>query len=358
MKGTLKKDINTEICRITLMLFIIMHHLILNGVGLRKIESNLFDKTDIAYAALNAYLIVAVNIFFLISGYYTIKLKIKKIINISLIVYFYFIIINLIFLILGLEVFNLNIIKKMFFPISGYWFIFVYIILSLFSPLINIMLQNCSKYILKRYILISSLIFLFYDFTMQNSVLGINAGYSLTFSIYLYILGYYLRNYYNINISKNMLLLIYLISSGINGLLAVIFIYLNNGEIAWELYSYNNPLVLIGSVSLFLFFKSLVVKNEKKNKIILEMSSIVLAAYIIHSTSILSNHIYLLFSKYINILTGINKTIVLLLYTVLIFISCYLIEIIRKSLFEKIFDSITEYIYIYYKKIINIFNFL
>lgn len=347
MKTSIQKDYNTEVLRIILMVFIIMHHLILNGIGMREITTNTFDKNELIYVGVNAYFIVAVNVFFIISGYYGIKFNIKKMIKLCLVVYFYYIIINSLFVLVGLEKINIHLIKNIIFPISSYWFIFVYLILCICSLGINIMLKYSSQQILKKIILALTLIFSFYGFLIENATLGINRGYSLMFAMYLYLIGYYIKEYYVLKKNKLFLLLIYLVSCTINGLLCMTFVYFNKGEIAWQMFNYNNPLVLIGAISLFLLFRGIQIKESKAlNTISLSVFSI----YIIHSTPILSTYIYSYFNYNYIKMYGVSKWIYLIGYCGLIFGVCCILELIRRKMLDKMFYRIADKIYkVYYK---------
>ncbi|MDQ0196275.1 acyltransferase [Paenibacillus wynnii] len=350
----MKKDLNIELLRIILMLFIIMHHLLLNGFGLRGITMNNYDQLNILWGGINAFLVVAVNIFFIISGYYSIRISMKKIVNIALMVYFYFILISLCFVLLGKEQINIDLIKSVIFPISSYWFILVYIILSVFSPLINKMLENCNKVMLTHFLISAGLIFCVYGFIIENPTIGVNNGYSLIFAFFLYIIGYYLRHHFNRNKNKYVFLLVYFVISGFNGLLAMLFIFLDKGTVAWTLYNYNNPLVVIGSVSLFLYFKDLNIENNKLSRTIYYASNSVLAVYIIHSSSSVATYFNQFLRNYSIKLNFLLNTVFLLLYSIAIFCVCAFIEeMVRKKLFLNIFNKFSNNISNKLTKLIN-----
>lgn len=79
---SLKRKNNIELCRVCIMLFIVIHHCIVSGLGLNEILNN-GDCTYSSYNAflviLNSFVIVSVNVFFLISGYFGMKYNLKKV---------------------------------------------------------------------------------------------------------------------------------------------------------------------------------------------------------------------------------------------------------------------------------------
>lgn len=69
---------NIELCRVCVMLFIVIHHCIVSGLGLNETLNDggeNFSSATICLIVMNAFVIVSVNVFFLISGYFGIKLQ-------------------------------------------------------------------------------------------------------------------------------------------------------------------------------------------------------------------------------------------------------------------------------------------
>lgn len=330
----MQKQINTELLRIILIILIIAHHLILNVFGLRDLLQNEYENVSFIFGAVNSFFIVPVNIFFLISGFYSIKLKYTKILNIILLVYFYHITINFLFVIFGKLPMSLEILKGFIFPISSYWFVLVYCILCVFAPYINLMLQNCDRLMVRNIIILGAFIFCGYSFLIDNPTIGINKGYSFVFAVYLYILGYYLRYYYVASKNKYRYLLIYIYTCLINALLVAVLIHFKKGNIVWNLYNYNNPLILLASISLFIFFMKVEIKS--KYNYILKFSSSVFSVYIIHTTNILAKELNYLFSLIITNNFIVNL-VFLILYSICIFILCASLDILLKIIFLKNF---------------------
>ena len=74
-----KRSSNIELMRIFLMFMIIFHHLIVHSLGLKELKSAAYENEFPATQAilLNSFIVIAVNAFIFISGYFGIKLENK-----------------------------------------------------------------------------------------------------------------------------------------------------------------------------------------------------------------------------------------------------------------------------------------
>lgn len=140
------RNSNHEIMRIISMFMIVLGHILLFGGLLESSNQNVRYVCNL----IEFILIVHVNSYILVSGYYQSnssfkKAKLWKIINAS---WFYRIVIMLAFLTLGL----ISIPKQQFikdiFPImmKDYWYVKLYILLYCLSPFINKMIDSFNKY--------------------------------------------------------------------------------------------------------------------------------------------------------------------------------------------------------------------
>lgn len=115
------------------MLFIVIHHCIVSGLGLNETLNDggeNFSSATICLIIMNAFVIVSVNVFFLISGYFGIKLRTQKIKKLLEEVLFYSVAIYAVCRLLGAEKLTLkNILKYTIFSINNYWFVIVYLAL-------------------------------------------------------------------------------------------------------------------------------------------------------------------------------------------------------------------------------------
>lgn len=75
-----QRESNIELLRLVVMAFIVLHHFIFHGLGQYRYlafgETPLLSSSQISYALVaDSFLISAVNVFILISGYFSIKFK-------------------------------------------------------------------------------------------------------------------------------------------------------------------------------------------------------------------------------------------------------------------------------------------
>ena len=132
---------NIELCRVCVMLFIVIHHCIVSGLGLNETLNDggeNFSSATICLIIMKAFVIVSVNVFFLISGYFGIKLRTQKIKKLLEEVLFYSVAIYAVCVLLGAEKLTLkNILKYTILSINNYWFVIVYLALMFISPALN-----------------------------------------------------------------------------------------------------------------------------------------------------------------------------------------------------------------------------
>lgn len=322
------------------MLFIVIHHCIVSGLDLNTIMNsgacNLSAKNGLLIF-MNCIVIVGVNIFFLISGYFNINFRLKKLFCLVGEIIFYSGLIYLIGMLSGIVRFSLyEFVKYTLFAVNQYWFMLVYLVLMLLSPYINILLSELNKD-KKRYSLFLAVFFFLcclYGFIFESDVLGINSGYSLLFAIFLYCTGNYIKVFEKEKNEKTYYIFIYIISIILNYILIISLVYINKSVWGWKMFSYNNPLIYIEAIMLFMLF----VKFYKQNKIAKVLSKIspyVLAVYLISSNEFLIPYRFAYLKEilegsklFIWPLAIIGASIVILVILAI----CVIIECIRKKL--------------------------
>jgi hypothetical protein len=113
------------------------------------------------------------------------------------------------------------------------------------------------------------------------------------------------------------------------------------------LYAYNSVTIVLSSVSLFLFFRSISIKNVIINKIISSISGLTFGVYLIHINPLINSILYkniLHTELFWNTKLFIPVSIGLILE---VFIVCILIDTIRKRIFmlienSKIFNKLED----------------
>ncbi|EMR04756.1 acyltransferase [Cesiribacter andamanensis] len=284
------RESNIELLRIVLMLMIIGFHLLVHGAGVGSGETfTLTTSTDLIYILLKSFLVLAVNCFVFISGYYRIRLKIRTALSLILQTTFY----SLLFLV-ALEstpLHQLGVVKLLesLMPIFAgtWWFITAYFALYLLSPLLNRAVDSFSK---KQFLfVVLSLTFLncVGGLLFEDSAMGFNRGFSLVSFIHIYLLGQYIRRHYSTAKLAKWSPAVYMGCSLLLFLLAYASIEHLTGKGISLVFAYNNPIVLLSAIAFFFMFKRFSLHSGLINSI----SPYVLGVYLFHDHPLMRQHL-------------------------------------------------------------------
>ena len=320
---------NFELLRIICMLMIVGLHLFGKGGALEKLT-----PMDINYYFVNiseCLLIVAVNCFVLMSGYFEIKFNTRKILALHHQVLFYSIVIAFVFYFYGdyYQYTSENVIKSLF-PVifNQWWFVSIYIALYFFSPFFNSSLMSLSKIEYQKILACSFLVFCVLP-TFKVGLVNNSNGYSLYSFMFLYAIGNYIRKYGGKTSKTNMKFLYGYLVCSVLTFLSNLFLTRLIGHNVLHFLGYDKIFTFVGSVCLFLFFKSLTIKSTSINYI----ASLVFSVYIIHEHPAVRAYIWQglfhcdtwIYSSYYPIYSiGI---------IIIIFAVCLFVEYLRKLLF-------------------------
>lgn len=219
-----------------------------------------------------------------------------------------------------------------FFPIfsNQYWFVTTYIALYCIAPIINKAISSFDKENFAKGLLVGFILFYIWPtlaYLVNANQLVKDAGYGIVNFIYLYLLGRYIRLYYNDNdLSWKFYLGIYIISSLALFVSQYILSKILNFEFSSWL-SYNTLFVFISAVSLFLLFKNLTLHSSIINKI----AAPCLAVYLFHMAR------WNAFANFLQIQDARESIyiIMLIVYPILIYACGFIIETTRLLLFDK-----------------------
>ncbi len=354
MKNEKKRESNFELLRIISMIMIIAHHMILhsnliyyNDYGIKKIIVSF-----VLYGGK-----IGVILFILISGYYMVdsKFKINKLLKLWLEIFFYSVGIEVFFIVIMKKEISINNIINAFIPISNnsYWFMTSYFATYLISPFINKIIksnnQDKNKKLITIWFVILSLPMILIKKGFYNETL---------FFCWIYSVGAYIKTY-DIKIFKNKKNFWYIILFNNIFLMVIVILmgYLSSkNTIALKgithLSSINSIPMLINAFAIFERFKEI---KLRYNKIILSLASNSLAVYLIHDNYNFQN---LLWNNIIDFKKLYENQFWILLLCivglpVIIYLICYIIEEIRKYIFDKFNINIPNKISIKINKIIN-----
>lgn len=343
-KIEIKRDTNIELFRIISMLMIVMTHFLTHGGALS--ESQMNSTTYIYSWFANAFCVVAVNCYVLISGYFLVnhKFSVKRIIIIWAQILFYSILVSSVLWATGVVNLSLKDIANTVLPVltSKYWFATTYIALYLFSPFLNKVIKALSQKQMKVLILLMITVFSVWPtFVPFATTLDRDKGNSIAWFVTLYFVAAYIRLFYTPGKRKMRYLAVYVCVSIAVFLSKLMLDYISSkigvgtGYSAM-FYNYSSLTILISSVSLFLFVIHFSGEFKRFNKIILAFSSATFGVYLIHDNSLFRP---VLWDKLINVNALFDSRLFILeslLIVFSIYIASSLIEIGRKKLFSRL----------------------
>ena len=265
-------------------------HLIQSNLGLKQIESGRIPAFQyIPMSFFNNVFMIGVNLFFLLSGYFKINFRPSKILSLVFKVYFYFLISQLIAYVTGIyEPYSVSDFFLMFLAaISKYWFVVVYILLSIISPLLNSFAQSLKKAEVKYFIFVSSAFFILGGFVADifYPYFGTGEGFLPLWAWIVYLYGRFIRIYWQeIKIKTRSLYLIWVVTTLSNFVaIQIIYFVFGNGNLVFHFFAYNNPLIVISSVSLFAAFGRMNIKTNSDK--VSRIAGHTLAVYLLHSNN-------------------------------------------------------------------------
>lgn len=336
----MERNNNIEILRIISMLSIVMHHYAVHG-GF-TLDPNMISVNKVIVQFLSAGGKLGVDCFVLITGYFTVKSKFKfeKLLKLLFIIFTYSATIYIIALMTGYIDFSIKQAIESFFPVifNQYWFATSYVLLYVFSPYINSLINS-----LDRRSHLNLILLLVTIWSIIPTILTANLDFSsIGWFITLYIIAAYIRlypNYWFDNSRLNMALslLTYtmiLLSIIIFDILGVNVSFFGNHATYFT--GMNKLPLLFCAVTLFLWFKNLKVTNNRYVGIV---ASSMFGVYLIHDNNIVRHWLWI--DQFKNNAFFQSKYLVIhaILVIFFVFSSGVLIDQIKKLMLEKPFSG-------------------
>lgn len=263
-----QRDSNIELLRIICMIMILAIHANFFSTGnLTVAEANSEPVTSILRSFAHALCACAVNTFVMISGHFGINFKVKGITSLIFQSLFFSIGIYLVMLIFDFAEFSKIDVASSFMlfkQADNYWFVWAYIILYILSPVINPFCEKSTKEEFKWVLILFFIIQSIIDFTPYNNFF--QQGFSPLSFIGLYMIARYFKRFEK-NIRKSTCLFIFCLCVIVN----TIFEYslkkfgIENVIINSILSGYTNPITIIQSLSLLLYFSKLKIQSKTIN---------------------------------------------------------------------------------------------
>ncbi len=327
---------NIELLRILCMLMIIGGH----TIGAHKTTYDLSSFDEVAKLPILSVTNVAVDTFVIISGYFGIKMKLKKLAKLEMQVIFYSVALFFTAILLGWHTLNIKADIAVFMPIltKRYWFITCYFVLYIISPLLNEWAESLSKQRFGRLLIAGALLVYVwptYSYLLNTNQFISDAGFGIVNFSYLYMLGRFIKTHY---IEKYTTVFYW---GGY--FFDVTLLFACHYSLSWifgfeftSFYCYNTIFIFVGAVFLFMAFKNM----SFSSRIVNWLAKPCLAVYLIH----FNGYIWHNACRIIDIPSyhGIQLIVVVLLIPVVIYLVCVVIEFCRIRLFGKLENYIVS----------------
>ena len=236
--------------------------------------------TDIWRVLVQSVTIIGVDLFVLISGYFSIRPKVKSIVNLFTILVFFYVGCYLLNCFLGNQLFSYRTLLKNCFAFSREnWFIQCYLFLMLLSPLANVYIENISRKGASIFLAIFILSAFWFGDVRQSEYFYFNGGYSVTSLLLIYVIGRYIRLYgeeFLRRYSSKMIFLAWLLCT----LFIAIIMYSLPGE-SKRFLTYSSPIILLSASLFFALFTRIRIES----KIVNWIGPSCLAVFILHTCS-------------------------------------------------------------------------
>ena len=289
-KTSITRDSNIEILRIVAMLLVLIVHACFLSIGKPTQDEIFMSPIPISLRFLTESLSdICVNIFIFISGWFGIRSKNKRFLELIFQVWFMSIALYVIFWILGREgSWSLQRWINIFIYFNGNWFVLSYIVLYIISPLLNSFAENTPRSRFKDLLIAFFVAQTIFGFIYNTNFFSY--GYSPLSFIGLYLLARYIRLYPNRWTVKSKWFDIgmYLCTSFLTMLCAMTYT-ITTGKTDRLFYAYTSPLIIIGAIYFFLCFSKIKFQSKSVNWV----ASSAFAVFLLHTDPIFFMPYYL-----------------------------------------------------------------
>lgn len=338
---------NFELLRCIAMMMVVGIHFIGKGGFLPDFTATSISAQGYVATVLESFLIVCVNLYMMISGYFLVesKFSLKKALNIWMQVFFYSVGIGIIAYLAGYvpkEGWNIYMLGRLIFPISKnhYWFMTAYLYMYLFSPILAAGVKMLTK---KQFQTVLGAILV--AFCIVKSVVPLNLetdgqGYNMVWYLCVFLVAAYVR-LYGIPFFKNKTRGFCVYLGGVLGILMITMVIrvicLRTGirTVASNVaFHYNHFFVLLAAVGLFYAFLKIDIRPGKIADFICRVSPYTLGVYLIHCHTCVEDEwtgwIFQIFGRPDSV-TGFLGVIIIAIFTV--FVLGIVVDFLRQKLF-------------------------
>ena len=277
---SMSRQSNIELLRIIATLMIILLHFsgwLLSFVGVDSFWEGGSAMT-VTRATLNSITCIGVVLFVLISGYFSIRPKVRSLLNLFTCLAFFY---------LGAYLLNCwitddvvfqhhRVLRSLMASSRENWFIQCYLFLVLLAPVLNAFVEKVGEKALLAYILIFVSCAFYFGCVHDSTYFYFNRGYSISTFMLVYLIGRYIRLYGVARLQNVASWKIFVIWAGCTLLMCIGNVFLHEYAIFW---CYCSPIHLLSAIAFFMLFTRI----HFQSKIVNWIGVSCLAAYILHT---------------------------------------------------------------------------
>lgn len=262
---------NFEVLRMIAMFLVLLVHANFMSIGAPSSQDicDHFISSEVRLF-LQTVSLYGVNIFILISGWFTIRTSLKGLSYLLFQVYFFGIIILGALTIEGVEQITVGRLYQIVLLHKSGWFVISYVILYLLAPVLNKFSEYATKKEFRAFLLSYFVMLVVYGYIDWSQEIG--RGYSALSMLGIYLLGRYARMY----IKFNHGFVLFVGCSLINTVITTLVIRF---DLPLVVNSYDNPFVILGALGLLLCFSNIHIKTSKTINYIARST---FAVYLLH----------------------------------------------------------------------------
>ena len=289
-----KRQANFELLRIVAMMMIIILHYLNKG---NLVTAYTTDSSAVNYTAhlIQAFCIVSVNCYVLLSGYFLVESAWKpgRVVSLAAQILFYSVLIPIALVCVGalsfgeLSVYDwLNFILPI--ETEHYWFATAYLIMYLFAPLLAAGVRAVEKRMLQIIIVVLLLYFSVWKSIVPVVIATDRQGYEFGWFLCLFLIAAYIRLYgCPLVDNKKRAVLLYAGMGVCIFLLSIVSGTLAHTMDSFAYYtdmltSYNHILCLLGAVGFFMIFKNMKPWEGRVASLIRRLSPYTFGIYLLH----------------------------------------------------------------------------
>lgn len=256
------RQTNVELLRIAAMGLVLIVHADFFALGSPDShELQLNPLSSAVRITIEALAIVCVNVFVLISGWFKIKASVRGFLNFIFQCFFFYVGIYVVMLATGSVELSIKGVLQCFGLLPESWFIKAYIGLYILSPILNAYCDTAPS----KQLLFTTLAFYLFQtiYGCTGALSSFEFGYSTISFIGLYLLAQSAKRY-ELGLYKSGGV-IYLASTAVLSLIYILVLYWGLSPDFWmmKVFGYNNPIVVLSSLALFLWFTTFDIKYNR-----------------------------------------------------------------------------------------------